>query len=353
MERRNQSLDVLRGIAVLLVIGHHYVPPDQESILHVGGMGVDLFFVLSGYLICNLLLSEIRVNGHVKTGRFLIRRGLKIYPAFYMFLILSIPLVDPQNRAKLLPEFLFLQQYLPHVWQHTWSLSVEETFYITIPILVALLHRWNRLSLFPVVPISILGVLMPARLLGFDPIRLEGLALGSLIAYGKWRYPASLQRYANSWIVPFGAILLLLPAFLLRHTHVVLVCNTLAFACAVSFAAFHDTNRLGFLAAVGRYSYSIYLWHMPVAMFSWIAWPLSAIGFCVNGAFAVLIGIGMARVVEIPVLAFRERFWPSLRNEGNLAMRANIGARVIKHACELAILSQSPLKGQSERPDSR
>src|SRR6476620_2082145 len=123
MERRNQSLDVLRGIAVLLVIGHHYVPPDQESILHVGGMGVDLFFVLSGYLICNLLLSEIRVNGHVKTGRFLIRRGLKIYPAFYMFLILSIPLVDPQNRAKLLPEFLFLQQYLPHVWQHTWSLS--------------------------------------------------------------------------------------------------------------------------------------------------------------------------------------------------------------------------------------
>jgi peptidoglycan/LPS O-acetylase OafA/YrhL len=128
MERRNQSLDLLRGIAILLVIAHHYIPPQRESILHVGGMGVDLFFVLSGYLICNLLFSEIKATGSVQIGRFLIRRSLKIYPAFYVFLILTLPLVHSENRAKLLPEFFFLQQYVPHIWQHTWSLSVEETF---------------------------------------------------------------------------------------------------------------------------------------------------------------------------------------------------------------------------------
>src|SRR6478672_10765344 len=84
---RNQTLDVLRGIAVLAVIIHHYAG-SEDSILHLGAAGVDLFFVLSGFLISSLLFSEIKASGRLDLGHFLIRRGLKIYPAFYFFLLL-------------------------------------------------------------------------------------------------------------------------------------------------------------------------------------------------------------------------------------------------------------------------
>ena len=77
LARRNQSLDVLRGAAILLVLCDHYVNTDR-SFMKLGGIGVDLFFVLSGFLISGLLFSELRKTGAIHVGRFLIRRGLKI-----------------------------------------------------------------------------------------------------------------------------------------------------------------------------------------------------------------------------------------------------------------------------------
>src|SRR5512135_1473672 len=89
------SLDVLRCLAVLLVIGRHMAPPPTRiapvrwfiDTWHQGGwIGVDLFFVLSGFLISGLLYRDLSKNGSLGVGRFLIRRGLKIYPAFYVLL---------------------------------------------------------------------------------------------------------------------------------------------------------------------------------------------------------------------------------------------------------------------------
>jgi peptidoglycan/LPS O-acetylase OafA/YrhL len=80
---RNKRLDILRCVAILLVIFYHggvvkYLSPS-------GWMGVDLFFVLSGFLISGLLFSEYRKNGSIQFKRFFVRRGFKIYPAFYSF----------------------------------------------------------------------------------------------------------------------------------------------------------------------------------------------------------------------------------------------------------------------------
>src|SRR5208282_5492945 len=84
---RNKRLDILRCIAVIIVIFHH--SGESTFFARVGWAGVDLFFVLSGFLISGLLFSEYKRRRSINFKRFFIRRGLKIYPAFYVFLLLT------------------------------------------------------------------------------------------------------------------------------------------------------------------------------------------------------------------------------------------------------------------------
>jgi peptidoglycan/LPS O-acetylase OafA/YrhL len=86
-------------------------------------VGVDLFFVLSSFLVSGLLFSEIKKTGSVKLGRFLIRRGLKIYPSFYIFIFFTIfgyaVLNRDINSRSLFGELTFLQNYNSSLWNHT------------------------------------------------------------------------------------------------------------------------------------------------------------------------------------------------------------------------------------------
>ena len=85
---RNKRLDILRCVAILMVIAHH--SNSFPILTKVGWVGVDLFFVLSGFLISGLLYSEFKKRQTISVGRFFIRRGLKIYPAFYILLLLTL-----------------------------------------------------------------------------------------------------------------------------------------------------------------------------------------------------------------------------------------------------------------------
>src|SRR5437762_8327462 len=85
---RLRQLDFLRGIAVLLVLFRHDAL--TEFLYKIGWVGVDLFFVLSGFLVSGLLFSEFIKYGNIKPGLFLIRRGFKIYPLFYTFLLVTV-----------------------------------------------------------------------------------------------------------------------------------------------------------------------------------------------------------------------------------------------------------------------
>src|SRR5271168_1620476 len=87
-QKRIFQLDVLRGFAILLVMGVHV--PAYPIWSTVGGWGVDLFFVLSGFLISNLLFTEYRKRGDIRLGRFFFRRALKLYPSFYLLLGLTL-----------------------------------------------------------------------------------------------------------------------------------------------------------------------------------------------------------------------------------------------------------------------
>jgi len=113
---------------------------------------VDLFFVLSGFLIGGLLVSELHHHGHIDIGRFLIRRGLKIYPPHFVFIgyLMLMPVAKAilagnnvwttftTEWGKYWPNLLFLHNYVgTNPAGHTWTLAVEEHFYLLLPFLLA------------------------------------------------------------------------------------------------------------------------------------------------------------------------------------------------------------------------
>ena len=164
MKGRNQSLDVLRCIAVLLVLGCHL--PYYRLWARAGWIGVDLFFVLSGFLISGLLFEDYKAHGQIDWKRFLIRRGFKIWPPFYVFLFLTALLM---HGGMPLQGFLacasFLQNYLARspivasgVFVHLWSLAVEEHFYVLLPALLVLLAARKVRDPFRAVPYIFAGL---------------------------------------------------------------------------------------------------------------------------------------------------------------------------------------------------
>jgi peptidoglycan/LPS O-acetylase OafA/YrhL len=160
---RNLGLDLLRFVAVFLVLGRHlHLPPDASPILDSwkrgGWVGVDLFFVLSGFLVSSLLFKEQIRTGSVDMWRFLIRRGFKIYPAFWCMLRFTLTVQNmqgtPPNTQTLLGELLFLQNYLGGIWPHTWSLAVEEHFYLGIAALFTTVLACQRHKNFDWIPFA-------------------------------------------------------------------------------------------------------------------------------------------------------------------------------------------------------
>src|SRR5947209_325993 len=166
-QKRDIRLDVLRGIAVLLVLCNHFpVDASRAGILsrlagplqRFGWTGVDLFFVLSGFLVGGLLIKEMNQRGTMQVGRFWIRRGFKIWPSYYLFLLFIWSQVTLQldKRQTLAPAFLFLQNYIaPRLCPrgHLWTLAIEEHFYLVLPVLLLLLTFRNpqRLRFLPAI----------------------------------------------------------------------------------------------------------------------------------------------------------------------------------------------------------
>lgn len=153
------GLDALRSAAILLVIGSHWAgvfyaqaggqhtPLQEFPLFYYGWTGVDLFFVLSGYLIGKQLWRELDATGGVQIGRFLLRRGLRIWP-LYVAMLLYYTAFNPDINPRL-ADWTFLSNYWPGGVARTWSLSTEEQFYIAVPVLLAIFRkRWGLAQYF-------------------------------------------------------------------------------------------------------------------------------------------------------------------------------------------------------------
>src|SRR6266498_3684108 len=155
---RSKELDCLRCLAVLLVLCRHMpVLPDNLTgalrvpahlLYEAGWAGVDLFFVLSGFLISGLLFHEHQRYGRINFKQFIVRRGLKIYPAFYCLIAatVGIAVLNKWNLPwkRIFAEVFFVQNYCIGLWSHTWSLAIEEHFYLLLPLLLIALARINQ-----------------------------------------------------------------------------------------------------------------------------------------------------------------------------------------------------------------
>lgn len=167
---RMLHLDVLRGVAILMVLGRHrpFAVPERTfgawvyaAWMRVGWAGVDLFFVLSGFLIGGLLLAEHRKQGGIRFGRFFVRRAFKIWPTYLVFLAagfardvfdiapadigLSVAARARNSMHAIWPFFVQIQNYketeIHSVIGTAWSLAIEEHFYLLLPLLLYALGR--------------------------------------------------------------------------------------------------------------------------------------------------------------------------------------------------------------------
>src|SRR5215470_16380146 len=176
---RQPGLDLLRALAILVVVIYHAGImgfPLPGRVHRWGWIGVDLFFVLSGYLIGGQLLAELARNNRLNLGRFYARRALRIMPAY--FVILTIYFLLPLWReypdmAQPLWKFLLsIQNVALHggtAFSHAWSLAVEDQFYLALPFLLLFLFWRPRLAIIIPCLIVIGGIGLRAFLAAHNP----------------------------------------------------------------------------------------------------------------------------------------------------------------------------------------
>jgi|SRR5271156_1260672 len=356
---RNKRLDILRCVAVVIVILHH--SGESKFFTLTGWAGVDLFFVLSGFLISGLLFSEYRRRHAIDFKRFFIRRGLKIYPAFYVFLLITgiagqLVFHTHPTLVQYLHEVFFIMNYQQGFWDHTWTLAVEEQFYIFLPIFLLVISRFStkRENPFRIVPWAAIVIALfcvisrgvsvyigtPNFHMAYNAShnRMDALFFGVLIGYLYHFRPAVLEKLMR----PAGnrVAMAVVSAGLLSSAYFYELdsrfFNTFGFSFIyLGFAGIlllslyvHGvfSGKLGRLmelagsaaSFVGVYSYSIYLWHGPVA--SWLPGLMRrTLGFPTGrpGRFAVyfigslVIGTMMSKLVEYPILRLRDRILPA------------------------------------------
>lgn len=326
-----------------------------------GWIGVDLFFVLSGFLVAGLIFREEQLHGDVRIGRFLARRGLKIYPAFYAMLAVTVIFdLAPFGWQGFFGELLFLQNVVGALWSHTWTLAVEEHFYLLLS-----LYAWVSLrrarddgaeegagrasgDAFVGLPKLVLGVSAGCLLLRLvqgvlveyghrthlypTPLRIDSLLFGVCLAYFfHWDRDRFLQlagRRRGS-LVAGGVLLLSFPfvldlqeSFFVQTWGLSLLYLGSGMVLAGLLAGWRRPGPVAHaLAWWGGFSYSVYLWHIPLRTvvergMRAGGWDVTTRGdallaIALYMGVAAVLGVSFAKLVEMPVLALRDRYFPS------------------------------------------
>jgi peptidoglycan/LPS O-acetylase OafA/YrhL len=319
------ALDGLRAIAVLLVIGYHAV-----DILPNGFIGVDIFFVLSGFLITSLLLGEADGTGHIRLVDFYRRRVQRLYPALLLVCaaVAGLAVVTHRHVGAVLGGAAASIFYFANVWeysghntyllQHTWTLSLEEQFYLLWPLALILILRDRR---WLVVVIGIWIAVEAWDGLAGTPalhtyVRAAGLPLGCLLAWAARServravarilcvpallaliliasVPVQLGAWLDGWPVGAAAILAM---------PVVLALTTPSVATTLLSARW--------IQWIGKRSYGLYLWHFPLLSIAINNLPSTipqSIALALGVVATFVISALSYRFVERPIQRWRPR----------------------------------------------
>lgn len=371
---RSQILDILRFVAVMMVLGRHIrLWPSgafgtgftffwSNHWIYGGWTGVDLFFVLSGFLISGLLFEEAKRSNAIDLRSFWIRRGLKIYPAFYVLVAwtvisallfgsgFNLPLAAPLNIRSLLAEIFFVQNYHLGIWLHTWSLAVEEHFYFLLPLLLAFLLRrrgdaTEAFRILPALTIAVAVVCLGLRILAVPSsasaglfethLRLDSLFFGVGLGYLYHFRPEVLdriRRQTGSLLLALFGVALFVPAFFLdpetnpwmRSIGLTLFAVggvAILIALVDVRPSAHPFARIA--AFLGSRSYSVYLWHGVAAALAIHLWEVHGVSggplwwdlyLVVYFALAFALGLTVAALVEMPIVRLRDAIVPRRAN---------------------------------------
>ena len=355
--RHVPELDGLRAAAVLLVLWAHfpYVAASPASfafwkfsqVLRTGYIGVDLFFVLSGFLITRILLSERDSTGSISFSRFYLKRVLRIFPIYYLCVaIYAMTFAHGDGDVLGLATYTFNYYKpfhpAPSALEHTWSLSVEEQFYLLWPLIISATPRsWGRALTGAIIPL-IGFVIAVGVALSLDsevaatviymsgPTRMISLSLGAYLAFR--------EVAADRLALPHAAGLLALGVAVLaadnagRSAHLIppggfywclalagyaaLSMGTVALAIGADNAVLAPVKavlRLPLLRYIGRISYGLYLYHYLILfLFGLAPYQTEGVGTGFSQAAMALIATfavaGLSyELLENPLLRLKER----------------------------------------------
>ena len=369
------GVDGLRAISVLAVIGFHA----ELGGLKGGFLGVEVFFVISGYLITSLLVTERRRDGRISLREFWLRRARRLLPALYLLLAGVIVLAAvfasdamSELRRDTAAALLYVSNWVqifghqsyaeaagrPSLLKHLWSLAVEEQFYLMWPLVVVLLMGRIRRAWFAMGCVAVAALSAVIMALAYNPdldpsalyyntfLRLSGLLLGSAFAMfwrpGRLRVPAHPR--AAGWVMDAVAVvgLVALGVMFARLSYF----DPLAFqggfvlvdiaTIMVLAAVVHPSARIGRLLGaaplvwIGLRSYGLYLWHWPVFQLTRPGIDVDLHGFQLFALRFVLV-VGATelsyRLVEIPLRKGAVgRWW---RRRHSISDRERLEARTV------------------------
>lgn len=345
------DVEGLRAIAVLSVVAFHYEVPSVTG----GFVGVDVFFVISGYLISQLLLREIAATGKLDFLGFYGRRAKRLLPAALVVtvatLIIGYFVLAPFEQKEMAKSATASALYAANVWLlrqstnyfapesslnpflHTWSLSVEEQFYLVWPAFLLMVGRFSQKVLLIALLIVVFGSFAACIYLTYGkqawafyltPPRAWEFGTGALIAtrpFEHWMRPGSsgpivgwlsfavliLSFFAIDGFMPFPGVVAMVPVF----------ATALLLLTGDNPAGPSALLRMHLFQFFGARSYAIYLWHWPIAVLGTVLLGGTALAHCLFFVMTVVLSSLSFAWLERPI---RASYWLAQRSARSIAM---------------------------------
>jgi peptidoglycan/LPS O-acetylase OafA/YrhL len=365
---RLPGLDVLRSVAIILVLAYHYMVVVSGKntfgfLTDIGWAGVDLFFVLSGYLIGNQILSPMAAGGNFSIKAFYIKRALRTLPNYYFILAIYFifPLELGGDKTASIWSFLTFTQNIGlrpgQTFTHSWSLCIEEQFYLILPVIVLMVasfkdskkFAWVIIGAAVVAGMTVRGIAWfnngKAAITAYDYYahiyyssfaRFDELLPGVAIAMLKNFHVKAYSRLMKKGNILFfvgltaaGTMLYLFSNFLVVPSYGYGFCMTtfgyplLATSFAILTLSALSTDsalhrlRVPGCSSIALWSYATYLAHKPI--FKLAILPLKEMGVDTGSIFGIGLIMGASllggwllfRLVETPFLLLRSRLYPA------------------------------------------
>ncbi|MBC7829708.1 MAG: acyltransferase [Chitinophagaceae bacterium] len=355
LDSRNSAIDVMRAVAILGVVIFHF-----NNSLPYGYLGVDLFFVISGFLVSGLLTRKFIDNERINFWQFFVQRGFKILPSYFAFLLIGNVLAfylyrhsDPSQlmeTSEWTKYIFFYKNFsmapLHSTFDQAWSLCVEEHFYLALPITFIILQvsGAGKKQLFLLTSMAIVAGIIFKNLSFFfshsgDTAfktynRMDGLAWGMLLNLVITYYPDFLKRIRKPLYVFFSGLCLFAVMILVDvkldsvffHKVVLLSAAPFLFFLMLLGIFSYNFSRLLPLRFIAYYSYNWYLWHAVVGLAIMRYFGTGLVGFAIYILITFSIAILFTIVIEEPFLKLRKKLFRPFSRTTTPEMQIDLSA---------------------------